>query len=221
MVGAAVAVATALFWVPILAAPFAPSFAAPFAMGFITLLVWLGQVLVLVATVLILVGPIVFLFYRVARAVVAQPAAGYDARPSSEAERSRLLEEAREVSKQCFEYFKHFTTITTAAALVELALYNQLAVNTASARIGVVLGVGALAITLLLCVAGLGLLSVGTALTGEFLEIGRFFRGLMVSTASFFLFGVVIFALTAVGPVIINLNHMVIETLRAMAQNLE
>jgi len=51
---------------------------------------------------------------------------------------------------------------------VELALYNQLAFNTAIARIGVVLGVGALAITLLLCVAGLGLLSVGTASRGEF-----------------------------------------------------
>ena len=132
-----------------------------------------------------------------------------------------MLEEAREASKQCFEYFKHFTTITTAAALVELALYNQLAFNTVSARLGVVLGVGALAMTLLLCVAGLGLLSVGTALRGEFLEIGRFFRGLMASTASFFLFGVVIFAFAAVSPAIINLNHMVIEMLKAIAQNIE
>lgn len=36
----------------------------------------------------------------------------------------RIYEHNREVSKLCFEYFKHFTTITTAAALLELTLYQ-------------------------------------------------------------------------------------------------
>jgi hypothetical protein len=165
------------------------------------------------AMVLTLVAPIVFLFYRVASAVVGERATGHDDELISDDERLRLLEEATEISKQCFDYFKHFTTITTAAALVELALYNQFAINTQSARIGVIFGVAALAMTLLLCVTGLGLLSVGTALKGEFLEIGRFFRILMASTATFFLFGVVSFALTAVGPIFI-------ETLKSIAQNI-
>jgi hypothetical protein len=179
------------------------------------------QVGVLVAMVFILAAPVVFLFHWLASAVIGEPATGHDDEPISDAERSRLLEEATEISKQCFEYFKHFTTITTAAALVELALYNQLALNTAYARFGVVFGVAALAVTLLLCVSGLGLLSVGSALKGEFLEIGRFFRILMAGTASFFVFGVVLFALTAVGPIIINVTNLIAETMKAMLENIK
>jgi hypothetical protein len=37
-------------------------------------------------------------------------------------EQTAEAEHNREVSKMCFEYFKHFTTVSTAAALVELAL---------------------------------------------------------------------------------------------------
>jgi hypothetical protein len=181
--------------------------------GFFTLVAALVLVVLLFAMVFILVAPVVFLFYRVVSAVVGEPATGHDDEPISDAERSRLLEETTEISKQCFEYFKHFTTITTAAALVELALYNQFAINTQAARFGVIFGVAALATTLLLCVTGLGLLSVGTALKGEFLKIGRFFRVLMASTATFFLFGVVLFALTTVSPIII-------ETLKSVAQNI-
>jgi hypothetical protein len=37
-------------------------------------------------------------------------------------EQTAEAEHNREVSNMCFEYFKHFTTVSTAAALVELAL---------------------------------------------------------------------------------------------------
>lgn len=113
-----------------------------------------------------------------------------------------------EILKLCFDYFKHLTTLTTAAALVELALYEQLTLSMQSA----ILGVGTLGLTLLLCIIGMARVSVGPTSTGEFLRSGRGFRGLMVralmvSTALFFVFGVMAFALAALNPDINRLWH--------------
>jgi len=108
-----------------------------------------------------------------------------------------------EISKLCFEYFKHFTTIATAAALLELVLYRQLDLNTASA----VLGVGLLGLTLLLCLLSLVPLSIGTARNGELLRIGRLFRFGMMSTAGTYFLGLVIFALAALSPHLKQIPH--------------
>jgi hypothetical protein len=133
----------------------------------------------------------------------------------SEAETSS--EQATEISKLCFEYFKHFTTITTAAVLVELALYQQLGLSRASA----ILGVGTLGVTLWLCIRGLVRLSVGTATSGNFLPIDRWMKRRMVSTAWFFLLGVVTFALAAVNATAANnTSHFLYELARAMAQSI-
>jgi hypothetical protein len=133
---------------------------------------------------------------------------------------ARLLEQATEISKLGFEYFKHFTTITTAAALVELALYRQLGLNSSSA----LLGVGMLGLTLVLCIIGLVHLSVSAAKEGEFLPIGRQLGRLMISAAWFFLFGIVIFALAVLSPrinaTITTVSHLLYEAPKAMAQNI-
>ena len=122
-----------------------------------------------------------------------------------------------EVSKLCFEYFKHFTTVTTAAALVEIALYEQLGFTRASA----VLGVSISGLSLLLCIVGLVVLSVGTAAKGEILPIGLFVRSLMVGTACFFLLGVTIFAVASVNMIVINnVSHMLYEVFRGIAENI-
>ena len=118
-----------------------------------------------------------------------------------------------EISKLCFEYFKHFTTITTAAALVELGLYEHLALYTESA----IWGVSTLGLTLCLCVIGLVRLSIGTAIKGKFLPIGWLLKSLMVSTASLFLLGVMVFVLAALNP---GLNHVLYETSKSIAQNI-
>jgi len=140
--------------------------------------------------------------------------------PISEAERTRLLEQVTEISKLSFEYFKHFMTIATAAALVELALYQQLGLNESAA----LLGVSLLGLTLVLCIIGLVRLSVGAATKGEFSPVGRQLKRLMVSTALFFLSGIVIFALAALSPTInatINaISHFLYELAQAMAQSI-
>jgi excisionase family DNA binding protein len=119
-----------------------------------------------------------------------------------------------EISKLCFEYFKHFTTIATAAALLELALYQQLALN----RVSAVLGVGMLGLTLLLCIIGLVPLTVGSAMNGQFLQIGLRLRIGMISTAFSFLLGVMIFGLAALSPTI---NHFLYVVTHSIAQNIE
>lgn len=125
-----------------------------------------------------------------------------------------------EISKLCFEYFKHFTTIATAAALLELVLYRQLDLNTASA----VLGVGLLGLTLLLCLLSLVPLSIGTARNGELLRIGRLFRFGMMSTAGTYFLGLVIFALAALSPTLnkflTQLSDILYEGARPIAQYL-
>jgi hypothetical protein len=40
-----------------------------------------------------------------------------------------LEEHYREVSKMCFEYFKHLATLSIAAALVEITLYQQVGID--------------------------------------------------------------------------------------------
>lgn len=146
-----------------------------------------------------------------------EPGAEANQEPLSEEERSRLLEQSTEISKLSFDYFKHFTTITTAAALVELALYQQLGLNKRSA----LLGVSMLGLTLVLCIIGLVRLSVGAAAKGTFSPIGRRLRGLMVSTAWFFLSGVGIFALAAVSPRVNTIiSRILFEMASALAQNI-
>jgi len=180
----------------------------------------IGAVAWLISGILV-AGLLAYGLYNIAADVAGLGTTGRDyAEPISEVERSHLLEEADEISKLVFEFFKHFTTLTTAAALVELALYQQLALTKASA----LLGIGALGLTLLLCIVGLVLLSIGTAIKGAFLRIGRLFRGLMVSTASLFLFGVVIFALAALSPTInssiLEFSHRLYELAKGMAQSI-
>jgi len=126
-------------------------------------------------------------------------------------------EQDAEISKLCFEYFKHFTTITTAAALVELALYQQLGLSRASA----ILGVSTLSVTLWLCIRGLVRLSVGTATSGDFLPIDQRMKRRMASTAWFFLLGVVTFALAAVNSTVANnISHAMYVVAKALAQNI-
>ena len=107
----------------------------------------------------------------------------------------RKREHNREVLKLCFEYFKHFTTISTAAALIELTLY-QLFELTSRVAVGGLIVSG---ITVILSIAGMSSLSVGAALEeDEFPEVGGRIIALMFFTALSFVAGLLVFADVAV-----------------------
>ncbi len=108
----------------------------------------------------------------------------------------RYEEHDREVARLCFEYFKHFTTISTAAALVELALYQQFEVTSRVAVAGVVM----LALTLLLSVVGMLVVPLRADQEGSFSVAGTGIFALMIFTAIFFVSGAVAFGVAAATP---------------------
>jgi len=117
-------------------------------------------------------------------------------------------EHNREVSKLCLEYFKHLTTIATAAALVELGLYQQLGLTTVSALVGV----GTLGLTLSLCILGMVLVPTRAAAQGDFSESGRSYLRLLAGTAVLFLFGVVTFAVAAINPALSTIVNVLLTS---------
>jgi hypothetical protein len=93
----------------------------------------------------------------------------------------------REVAKLYFEYFKHFTTVSTAVALVELVLYQAFALTLKT----LIAGVDTLTLTLLLSIAGM----IGVLLNAEngFQRIGGILTGLMGGIALSFFSGLLMF----------------------------
>jgi len=75
-------------------------------------------------------------------------------------------EHSREVAKLCFDFFKHFTTIATAATLVELALFEQLQFDTVVAIIIVICS----ALTVVVSIAGMLFVSIRAGVEGVFLR---------------------------------------------------
>ncbi len=98
--------------------------------------------------------------------------------------------------KLCFEFFKHFTTLATAAGLVFIALFREFDLHPWS----VVFGLSMMAVALLLSLVGL-LSSLSRATGGPF-EIRPGYATFVLSAfvlASFF-GGVVAFITLADGP---------------------
>ena len=102
----------------------------------------------------------------------------------------------REAAKLCFEFFKHFTTVSTTVALVELALVQFFELDSFIAGIGLVTS----GITLLLSIFGMLSVAMPTALTDEIPKTGFGTYILMLITALMFLAGILTFAWGVVAP---------------------
>lgn len=105
---------------------------------------------------------------------------------------ARQLEDEnfREVSKMSFEFFKHFTTIATAAALIELAVYQQFQLDGKRVIVGVVM----LGLTLLLSIMGMLYIPLRANEKGELPKGGVYQALLMLATADLFVLGIAHFA---------------------------
>ena len=111
-------------------------------------------------------------------------------------DRTNQHEHSREAAKLCFEFFKHFTTITTAVALVELTLVQLFELSSNLVSFGLV----ASGITLFLSIWGMVSLALTAAVDNELPETG-FGTSLLIGFSAFtFLIGVVMFALIAAVP---------------------
>jgi hypothetical protein len=103
-------------------------------------------------------------------------------------------EHSREAAKLCFEFFKHFTTIATAVALVELALVQwQFELRSGQVVVGVVLS----GITLLLSIVGMASLALRAAVINEVPETGVGTYLLILFTAAVFFTGIFMFVVAA------------------------
>jgi hypothetical protein len=103
-------------------------------------------------------------------------------------------EHNRELSKLYFDYFKHLTTINTAAAAAELALSEYLQLS----GIAVIAGLGVLVLNLLLSIWGMLLVPTYADTWGRKVPEGNgLLKGLRVGTAVLFFDGVAIFAFYA------------------------
>ncbi len=102
----------------------------------------------------------------------------------------------REATKLCFDFFKHFTTISTTVALVELALVQFFELDSDIAGFGLV----ASRLTLLLSILGMLVVAIPAAATDEIPETGPGTYILMFFTALLFFTGFLTFALAAVVP---------------------
>jgi hypothetical protein len=105
-------------------------------------------------------------------------------------------EHKREVSKLCFEFFKHFTTISATAAAIELTLYQLFQLDSKVAIAGIVM----LAVTLGLSVWGMLAVVFNAGTDEEFPGLSEKPFALMGITALLFGSGVLLFALVAISP---------------------
>ncbi len=110
---------------------------------------------------------------------------------------SNQEEHNRDVSKLCFEYFKHFTTLTTASALVEVALYQHLGVD----PIVLIVGLLMLGVTLGFSLAGMYFVPARMSVQRTVLQEDSlsFTRVLMSVTGFFFAVALWAFIAGAVG----------------------
>jgi len=120
------------------------------------------------------------------------PAANRQSRQSPNQE-----EHNRDVSKLCFEYFKHFTTLTTATAVVEVTLYEYLGVDT----IVLIVGLLMLGVTLGFSLAGMYFVPARMSVQRTVLQEDSlsFTRVLMSVTGFFFAVALWAFIAGAVG----------------------
>ena len=109
---------------------------------------------------------------------------------------NRKNEHDREAAKLCFEFFKHFTTLTTAVALVGLALVQRFELRLDTAGVGIVV----LGITLLLSIWGMLSVAIPAVINDELPKMGVTTYIIMAFTAALFLFGVVMFAVSTAPP---------------------
>jgi predicted membrane channel-forming protein YqfA (hemolysin III family) len=93
-----------------------------------------------------------------------------------------------EVSKLCFEFFKHLTTVATVASLIEVALYQHL-------------GLTMMGVSLLLSLVGMFLIPARAGEEKEFLQDSTlgWVRVLMFFTVFLFAIGLSVFITSAVG----------------------
>jgi hypothetical protein len=108
----------------------------------------------------------------------------------------RKYEHNREVAKLCFEYFKHFTSISTAAALIELTLFQYFQLSLTLTVVGLVF----LATTLVMSVLGMFVLPSRAGRRGAFPELRGYVRVLMVLIAFLFILGIFLFDVVALAP---------------------
>jgi hypothetical protein len=101
----------------------------------------------------------------------------------------------KEVAKLCFEFFKHFTTIATAAALVELAVYERLSL---ASTLPAIIGVFASGLTLVLSIIGMLLLPIQAGTRGEFPPFSGVVENLLLGTGLIFFGGIGLFAYAAI-----------------------
>ncbi len=94
-----------------------------------------------------------------------------------------------------FEYCKHFTTLTTAAALVEIAIYQHFDIYSVVA----ILGIGVLGVALMLSVAGMLFLPIRAAERNRFAQKDTLspMAALMILIGTLFVLGIVAFAMAA------------------------
>jgi hypothetical protein len=106
-------------------------------------------------------------------------------------------EHNRDVSKLFFEYFKHFTTLTTATAVVEVALYEHLGVDT----IVLIVGLLMLGMTLGFSLAGMYFVPTRMSVQRTVLQEDSlsFTQVLMFVTGFFFVVALWAFIAGAVG----------------------
>ncbi len=101
------------------------------------------------------------------------------------------------MSKLCFECFKHFTTVSTAAALIVLALYQQFGISEA----GIVISFGNLGASLLLPLIGMVYVPVRAGGDTQFLRSrSLFWVCFLLLLAAWLLFnGIITFATDSLG----------------------
>ena len=106
-------------------------------------------------------------------------------------------EHYREVSKMYFEYCKHFSTLITAAALIEITIYQQFDISPVVAVSSIVV----LSIALVFSVSGIFLLPLRASINGKFShkDTVTTVGALMAVIAFLFVIGIFAFAIAAVG----------------------
>lgn len=108
----------------------------------------------------------------------------------------RAEEHNRELWKLSFEYHKHFTTIATASAVVDLVLYRELGLSSDAALIGIY----TLGFTLALAIVGMWVVPTRASAAGRFPSFGHRQAWVMALTAVSYFGGILMFAFAAVGP---------------------
>lgn len=103
---------------------------------------------------------------------------------------NRKDEHNREATKLCFEFFKHFSTLSITVALVEIALVQFFELDSKTAVVSSI----ASGVTLLSSIVGMLIVAIPASLDDEVPKTGSYTYILMFITAFAFFFGLLGFA---------------------------